>query len=273
MLISFSDVAAAKQPTSRAFFKNANGKMTVSTSAEVAGIMRQTLFEICSANNNLTAKVKEKDYANALTDLQQGKSDIALVNHKPTYLALKSNEWNVVYLAATALVIVTNERNKVTGFKSNELAKIFSRQIINWQSFTGVKADIHLIGLDAETSGGAIFHNLIMKKELISRYFFSVTTGREVDIIISADQYAIGFRMYDKPADDAKVKLVSIDNIRPEPATIINGKYPLTIRYYLCYNKKSKNSLVAKFIEYFKTTGFADKITRAGLISPSTVKK
>jgi ABC-type phosphate transport system substrate-binding protein len=248
------------------FFKDSRGSITVSASPEMTMMMQNLLFAICSVNNNITAKVNKKNYAKALTDLQGDKSDFALVDHKPTFLAEKCNDWGVIYYAATAVVIVTNEANKVSGFNTVELAKIFSQKILTWEKFTGDKNGIHLIGLYKNRRGGEIFRNIVMNGEPISRYFFPVSTGSEVDIIISSDKNAVGFRMYSKLTADTKVKLVAINGVKPEPAMIINGKYPLTIHYYLCYNKKSKNPLVAKFIKYIKTVDFSDKIIKAGLL-------
>ena len=262
----------AEPAKSQIFFKDSSGSITVSASPEMTMMMQELLFEICSVNNKITAKVNKRKYAKALTDLQGDKSDFALVDHKPTFLAEKCNDWGVIYYAATAMVVVVNEANKVTGFKMVDLAKIFSRKILKWENFTGDKNGIHLIGLYNNTREGWLFRNLVMKQESVSRYFFPVSTGREVDIIISSDKNAVGFRMYSKLADNAKVKLVALNGVKPEPAMIINGKYPLAIHHYLCYNKKSKNPLVAKFIQYIKTVDFSDKIIKAGLI-PTITKK
>jgi phosphate transport system substrate-binding protein len=265
---------SAKPPApSQAFFKNSTGTIKITAPAELASMMRKVLFEICSTNNNLTGKVEEKDYAKALTELQQGKSDIVLVKRKPTYLAKTYNNWMIIPYASTAVVIIVKNTNKITSLKVADLPRIFGGATRRWKEFSGIEGGIHLIGLYAETSGGHIFRELVMGKEPISRYFFPVSTGSQVDIIISADKDAIGFRMYSDPVEDAKVKQLAINGIKPTPATITTGKYPLAISYYLCYNKKSKNPLVAKFIEYFKTSEFAGKIAEAGLIPPTAGKK
>lgn len=261
----------AKEPLTNQL-KAATGTISITAPAELASVMRKMLFELCSTNNNLIGKVEQKNYANALTDLQQGKSDIVLVDRHPTYLAKTFNKWIITPFAATAVVIVTNRDNKISSLKSTALPRIFSGAAQRWKEFSGTKGGFHLIGLYATTSGGQLFRNLVMNKEPVSRNFFPVSTGSQVDIIVAVDKDAIGFRMYDTTKKDAKIKLVAINTITPDKTTISNGKYPLSINYYLCYNKKTKNPLVKIFIKYFKTPEFADKLTAADFI-PARNKK
>ncbi len=251
------------------YFSQAKGSIAIAVPPAMSKVMQQILFKICSVNNNLTGNIIKLPQKRALLALQQEKVDIAIITNEPSFVIKQCNHWQIFPFAATAIVAVVNPQQKLDNISKTELTNIFGGTLSSWQKLTGNKEMLHLIGLYPETVGGELFQQFVMRKHEMSRKIFTVSSGGQVDIIVTTDRPAIGFRLYSSPDRQAPVKLLAIDHIKPDSTTICSGKYPLAIIFYICYSRKSKNPLTPIFINYFHTKMFTQQLQNDGLLLPA----
>ena len=198
----------------------------------------------------------------AVRQLEAGKADFALVaagripksftGERRPYGALTA----AVYLSAN---------NPAATFTRKQLASILTAERPEWIAFTGSPTEIHRLGLRSRANGSGIAEALIdLGGKEPAAGIFRVGSSRELLLLVGADSEAIAFGLL-LPEIPVTVKAAAVDGVRPDPAEVASGKYPLAVRCELLH-RKSLSSEAAEFLKRFDSADFRDLVEEAEMM-------
>ena len=173
-------------------------------------------------------------------------------------------------VALDALVPVVSPRNPVQQISPEDLARVFSGDIVNWQEFGGVDAPI-ILHLRNEGSGVLhVFLERIMypsNRELSGNIVRHSTNGDLVDAV-AADPFAIGLTTLSEPGRTRPLVLAGGCGFRASavPEALKSDDYPLTAPMFLYLKARRLPAVGREFMRYSQSPAAQVAILRAGFV-------
>ena len=163
----------------------------------------------------------------------------------------KNVELEVIPVVKEGFVFYVNSSNPVSSLTTEQIQKIYTGEITNWNELGGNNENI--VPLQRPVNSGsqtgmlslvmkgkqlmeAPKENLISTMEAIINLVSSYTNGRNS---IGYSYYYYATTMF-KTIDEqvaSNIKLLSVDGVQPNNSTIQNGSYPFNTAYYIVINK------------------------------------
>ncbi|MEE9452889.1 MAG: phosphate ABC transporter substrate-binding/OmpA family protein [Paracoccaceae bacterium] len=218
--------------------------------------------------------------AQGFNDLLSGDALLALTtravgNDEKTVFAAAghgdlSSEAQQKIFALDALVIVTARSNPLRVVAEQDLAKIFSGRVTNWDQIGGPSAPINLYVRDPNSGTGSVFANLVMKPvgASLSPKATILGTDAEVASAVAADPLGIGITGF---SDSGSAKVVDIRGVCgiQVPATsftIKTEEYPLTRRIFAYTSAKDVPAQLNRFLRFLDTDAAQIAVANAGYV-------
>ena len=145
-------------------------------------------------------------------------------------------------LATDALVFMVNEDNPVDSLTTEQLRGIYSGEITNWSEVGGADLEIVPFQRNAESGSQVLMEKLVMDGAEMTEPpegYMIASMGGLMDAVKEYDNSAIGYSVYYYAHDmqmAGGLKLLKIDGVAPEAATIRSGEYPFLNPYYVAMN-------------------------------------
>jgi len=175
----------------------------------------------------------------AYYNLIQGEADLLIVGEdNAEILAYKERlgfEWEREPFATDAFIFVVNEGNPVDSVTIDEAKRIYTGEITNWSELGGVDQPISPFQRNSDAGSQNLMEKLVMKgTPMMEAPVASIVTtmGQLMDVVKGYDGSpgAIGYTVY-YYAEEMKMaqglKILAIEGIEPNPATIRSEEYPL----------------------------------------------
>lgn len=147
-------------------------------------------------------------------------------------------------LATDALVFMVNEDNPVDSLTTEQLRGIYSGEITNWSEVGGADLEIVPFQRNAESGSQVLMEKLVMDGTEMTEppegYMIASMVGlmdavKEYDNSANAIGYSVYYYAHDMQMAGG-LKLLKIDGVAPEAATIRSGEYPFLNPYYVAMN-------------------------------------
>lgn len=198
----------------------------------------------------------------ALRQLEAGKADFVLVAESriPDTFAGERR-----FYAALAAAVYLSTNNPAVTFTREQLASILTAERPEWTAYNGSPTEMHRLGLKPRANGAGVAEALIgLGKRKPAEGIFRVGSSRELLLLAGADSEAIAFGLL-LPEVPVTVKTAAIDGVRPAPAEIAAGKYPLAVRCALLW-KKNLSADAAEFLKRIDSKDFRDLVDEAEML-------
>lgn len=181
----------------------------------------------------------------AYYNLLQGEADLLIIGEaNEEVLAEKERlgfEWEQEPFATDAFVFVVNEDNPVNSITVDEARRIYTGEITNWRELGGEDQPIIPFQRNADAGSQTLMEKLVMQgtpmMEAPTDYVAS-TMGQLMEAVKSYDSSpgAIGYSVY-YYAEEMRMarglKLLDLEGVEPNPATIRAEEYPLVNPKYV----------------------------------------
>lgn len=231
-----------------------------STSMEkVIGYLSESYME---ENKNVKVTYNPTGSGAGIQAVSEGRCDIGLSSRD-----LKSEEkqtLNQTVVAIDGIAIITNKENTVSNLSVEEIGKIYTGEVTNWNEVGGGDGPIVLIGREAASGTRDGFESITGTKDKC-KYNQELTSTGDVIQTVSGNPNAIGYASL--AAVNDSVKVLSVDNIMPSKGTIQDGTYKVQRDFVLVTKKDTKLSDEAQKFFDFATSKEADSlIEKAGAI-------
>ncbi|MCL2670638.1 MAG: substrate-binding domain-containing protein [Clostridiales bacterium] len=179
----------------------------------------------------------------AFHNLLNGSADIVFLNDVSAAMHARAEaaalQLQITPIGKGAFVFFVNARNPVSDLSTEQIKKIYSGSVTNWNEVGGKRREIRAFQRNAE-SGSQIALVKMMGDTPIMPAPEEWVHGIMADVLVVADyknhKNAIGysFRYYlMNMTRGGEIKLLSIDGIAPTVENIANGSYPLADTFYV----------------------------------------
>lgn len=170
----------------------------------------------------------------------------------------------VVEIARDGLAIVVHPSNPISGLSIEQLQRIFTGEITNWNELGGSDAGIHLIAREEGSGTRGAFEELIMTDgQFITPRAIVQSSNGAVRQLVSSDPNSIGFLSLGLVNDT--VVALDLDGIAATAENVINGTYNL-FRPFLFVRRDEPHGATAQFIDFILSPEGKAILTEEGLI-------
>ncbi|WP_409199873.1 phosphate ABC transporter substrate-binding protein [Methanobrevibacter sp. DSM 116169] len=199
----------------------------------------------------------EKTHPDSKINVQGGGSSVGIKSAKEGSADIgtsskdlddKDKEGLIIYeLGNDGIVIAVNNKNGVSDLSNDQLKKIFSGEITNWNQVGGSDGEINIITREEGSGTLDAFKSIVMDDNDIKGDAIVQSSTEAVKQSVSQDPNAIGFVSFAHMSDD--VKAVSVNNIEPSEENLADGSYELQ-RPFLFLTKGEPTGEVKEFINW-----------------------
>ncbi len=197
-----------------------------------------------------------------IKSVSEGRCDIGLSSRN--LQSSESDTLDYAVLAIDAIAIIVNPKNPIVNLSMEQVSKIYTGKITNWEKLGLANASIVLIGREAASGTRDGFEgitNTIGK----CNYTQELTSNGDVIQTVASNPNAIGYTSLASVKNS--VKIVSIDNVFPSKSTVQNSTYKIQRNFLMITPKNKELSPEAKDFFDFATSQEAKKfIEMAGAI-------
>jgi phosphate transport system substrate-binding protein len=174
-------------------------------------------------------------------------------------------------VALDAFVFILNENNLVEGLTLEEVQRIYTGELTNWEQVGGDDGEIHPYQRDEQSGSQQLMEELVMKDlPMIDAPLMVLMKMIAPFYAISEDPLGIGYSVYyyeENMAPNEMVKSIAVDGIKPDRESIQARQYPFTTEVYAVVRADSPPSSTAIHLrDWLSTPAGQDLIEQSGYI-------
>ena len=200
---------------------NIDGAVKIAGSATMLPLNQAWASAFTAANNGATADAVGDNSASAVAAVKDGSATVGALSRSLSAdeLAAGLVEYTVAY---DAIAVVVNSSNGVKDLTVEQIYKIFSGEITNWQDVGGEDGEIVLIGYENNSGTRVHFENVLGILEGAG-YKTEAKSPNELVSAVSSNPQAIGY--VSMGFVDNKVKTLDVEGITISEETLKSGEY------------------------------------------------
>ncbi len=246
-----------------AFLVSAGGAVRILDATPGGGApVRQLALLHGLENSSVKLSLETVSPETAVKQLEAGEADFVLI---PMERIPKSFPGERRPYGALAAAVYLSANNPAATFTRKQLASILTAARPGWSAYNGSPTEMHRLGLKPRANGAGRAEALIgLDGGEPAAGIFRVGSSRELLLLAGADSEAIAFGLL-LPELPVTVKAAAVDGVRPEPAEIAAGKYPLAVRCVLLWNR-NLSAEAAEFLKRFDSADFRDLVEEAEMV-------
>lgn len=169
----------------------------------------------------------------------------------------------IVLIAVDGIAVIVHRDNVVDDLTIEQIQKIFSTEITNWQELGGVDAEIIPVTREEGSGTRGSFEKMIMGEKEISDACLVQDSNGAVREIIATTRQGIGY--ISVGLVDEREKAVAINGVEPTLNNLINCTYEFS-RPFLLLLRDAPTGEVKKFIDYVLSEKGQGILKKDGLI-------
>jgi phosphate transport system substrate-binding protein len=183
-----------------------------------------------AAHPNVVVDVREGGSAVGLSELTEGKADLAAVSWRPTDAAMPAG-LQAIPIGRDAIALITYPTNPVHGLTLVQVKSLYQGETLDWQALGGSQAEPLLISREDGSGTRAAFEALVMGGERVTLNALVMPDSRAVVDYVAAHPAAIGYVSMAELSE--RVQALEIEGNAPTAANVRAGIYHLTRTLYL----------------------------------------
>lgn len=240
-------------------------KETVSTDGSTSmGKVIGVLGETFENDTGITVTYNPTGSGSGIKAVVAGTCDIGLSSR-----GLKDEEkaqgLTATVLAYDGIAIIVNHKNPISDLNVEDIAKIYTGDITNWNEIGGNDSEIVLIGREAG-SGTRDGFEAITDTEDKCKYRQELTSTGDVITTVAGNPAAIGYASVASVKDS--VNILTVDGVAPTEETIKNGSYVIQRPFVLVTKSDTELSENAQeFFDYITSENAREAISSAGVVA------
>ncbi|MFP4369704.1 MAG: phosphate ABC transporter substrate-binding protein [Candidatus Kapaibacterium sp.] len=234
------------------FFEPSPARIRIAGSDTMLLLVKKLSAEYMRAHPGVAIYVEGGGTAKGLEKLSKGKIDICMASRsvRPGEAKKMADEFGLLgmsfLIAKDALSVYLNPENPVKDLSMEELKRIFTCDITNWNEAGGDKAPVEVITRSPNSGTHLYFKQHILEGEEYCEKASIAYSTQNVIELVSMNKYAAG---YGGIAYGDSVYHAKINGFAPNSENIINNKYPI-IRYLQFYTLNIPKGRVKEFIDW-----------------------
>lgn len=245
---------------------SAGGTVTLAGSTSMEKLANALAEGYMTANPGVTVQAEFNGSSAGVEQMLSGTVNIgnASRNLKDGEISEGAVE-NIV--AIDGIAVITDNTNTVTNVTTEELVKIYTGEINNWNQLGGNNQPIVVIGREAGSGTRGAFEELLEIEDMCV-YAQELDSTGTVMANVAATPGAIGYVSLDVLNDT--VAVLSIDDVAASEENIVEGTYSLSRPFVMATKGQisEQSELVQSFFAYIESEEGQAIIKQVGLILP-----
>ncbi|MBQ6812434.1 MAG: phosphate ABC transporter substrate-binding protein [Agathobacter sp.] len=243
-----------------------NGTVTLAGSTSMEKLANALAEGFMAANQGVTVQAEFNGSSAGVEQMLAGTVEIgnASRNLKEGELSEGAVE-NIVAIDGIAVIVDTN--NTVEDITTEDLVKIYTGEVNNWNQLGGVNQPIVVIGREAGSGTRGAFEELLEIEDMCA-YAQELDSTGTVMANVAATPGAIGYVSLDVLNDT--VSVLAIDGVAASEENIVAGTYSLSRPFVMATKGEvsQQSELVQEFFAYIESEEGQAIIKQVGLILP-----
>ena len=238
-----------------------SGRVSLNGSTSVERVIASLIEAFNEEHPNVTLTFDATGSGAGITSATEGTADIGLSSRD-----LRDGEDGVDYIrfAVDGLAVIVHPDNPVSDLSSEQIAAIYTGEIVNWSEVGGEDAPIAVIGREAGSGSRGAFDD-IMGIDGYVVHDQELTSGGAVITAVATNPFAIGYSSLSAVGDT--VSVVSVDGVACTEETLLDGSYPVQRPFILMTQAGTEPSEVAQaFIDFMLSPEATEIISNAGVV-------
>lgn len=227
-----------------------SGKLNLSVGGREQGIFEKAAVKFEKQHPKVRTKFPVTEGADPLAALTDGSADIVVLGRA---LKPEEKEWTATIVGWEGIAIMVNASNRVQEVTLQQITDLFAGKAKTWDELGGLEAKITVINRE---EGKGVRPYLEQQLNLVGKFTNgkSVTEpDKEAIRIVSGNLNAVSYVNLSAGLGNVSVgvpiRLLSLNKVDPELATVSSGAYPLR-RPVTLVTKTPPSPVVKAFIDF-----------------------
>lgn len=182
----------------------------------------------------------------------------------------EENRLKIFLIAMDGIAIIVNRLNPVADLTMDQLRRIFTGEITNWQALGGTDKRIFPVTREEGSGTRGAFEDIVMRRQAISDACLVQDSNGAVREIIANTPEAIGY--ISAGLIDSRVKALALDSVTPAYGNIVGHRYQI-VRPFLLLTRDEPSGRVKEFISYVLSADGQSILKGIGLIPAGDIMK
>ena len=209
--------------------------LRIATCSSGLPLVQDLTTALAASNSSLSVDITAGDSPSPVELVASGQADIALIALPADALTLPTlpaayAAYQPTLLAIDALGVMVRKNAALRALSKEELVKLFSGYVLDWEELGAGSGQPELVGVQAETATRELFMSRLLGKESLSSATVLLPNDRAVVEYLAEHPLAVGFASVANR--DERVQLISLDGVIPTPKGVARGTYPYTWALY-----------------------------------------
>ncbi|MDR1382258.1 MAG: phosphate ABC transporter substrate-binding protein [Planctomycetaceae bacterium] len=255
------------------FFLCAQEKINIEGSTTVGPIIDafvEAFSEAADSSGNVKFSVKKTGSGDGAAALIDGRCEIATMSRsmKPDEVqkAVKAGKTPTTFtICMDGVCLIVHPSNPVRQLTKEQVKKIYTGSVSNWQELGG--ADMPIVAISRDTSSGTyeVFHQIAVDSEKLGNKVEYANSNPQIFTRVSTTPGAIGY--VGLGFLKTGVATMQYENVVPSRRTIASGKYALSRPLFLLTNGYPPlGTKLLEFCNFFLTEKGQDIIETKGFV-------
>lgn len=237
----------AEQPETD--LSNLNGTVVITGSTSVDKILNDMIDEFQAINPDVTINYTGTGSSAGIADTLAGSNDLGASSREVKEEEKADNIKEVVF-AHDGIAVITNPANPITDITVENLAKIYSGEITNWNQLGGNDAPIVIVSREGASGTRSAFEELIKLEDAggLTEDAMVVEGNGNVQTSVAGNENAIGYVSFS--FIDDTVKDLTVEGVEATAENAKAGSYPLSRPFLFVYDENNYTPQTQAFVEF-----------------------
>lgn len=237
----------AEQPETDS--SNLSGTVVITGSTSVDKILNDMIDEFQAINPDVTINYTGTGSSAGIADTLAGSNDLGASSREVKEEEKVDNLKEVVF-AHDGIAVITNPANPVADITVENLAKIYSGEITNWNQLGGNDAPIVIVSREGASGTRSAFEELIKLEDAggLTEDAMVVEGNGNVQTSVAGNENAIGYVSFS--FIDDTVKALTVESVEATAENAKAGSYPLSRPFLFVYDENNYTPQTQAFVEF-----------------------
>lgn len=228
---------------------NLSGTVVITGSTSVDKILNDMIDEFQAINPDVTINYTGTGSSAGIADTLAGSNDLGASSREVKEEEKADNIKEVVF-AHDGIAVITNPANPVADITVENLAKIYSGEITNWNQLGGNDAPIVIVSREGASGTRSAFEELIKLDDAggLTEDAMVVEGNGNVQTSVAGNENAIGYVSFS--FIDDTVKALTVESVESTAENAKAGSYLLSRPFLFVYNENNYTPQTQAFIEF-----------------------
>lgn len=228
---------------------NLSGTVVITGSTSVDKILNDMIDEFQAINPDVTINYTGTGSSAGIADTLAGSNDLGASSREVKEEEKADNIKEVVF-AHDGIAVITNPANPVTDISVENLGKIYSGEITNWNQLGGNDAPVVIVSREGASGTRSAFEELIKLEDAggLTEDAMVVEGNGNVQTSVAGNENAIGYVSFS--FIDNTVKALTVESVEATAENAKAGSYPLSRPFLFVYDENNYTPQTQAFVDF-----------------------